>query len=159
MLTVLFFFIFGCTSKQSDKLTDQQIEQIQSEVKTAYEPFMSGWADLDAYKALQVYSPEVIVGMNTLLLDYNTYKEVWKGIIESTVSIEITPIKEYYIVLTKDFVIGTRSSKVEMLMKSGVKITYNPIRYSDVYKKVGSQWKIIFEQSSGNPIVQPADKK
>jgi hypothetical protein len=144
---------------QSNQLTQQQIEQIKSEVKTAIEPLMSGWAASDADKALQSYSPELLVCMDTLLIDYQAYSNVWKDFTQSTSTIKIKPIKQDYIVLTKDFVIATWVGNVEMLMKSGDKITYNPIRYSDVCKKTNGQWKIIFEQSSGVTMVTAAEKK
>ena len=159
MFTVLLLFIFGCTQKQSDQLTQQQIEQIKSEVKAANELNFSGWAALDADKSLQVYSPELVVCMDSLLIDYKAFSKDLKDFTESTASLKITTIKDDYIVLTKDYVIVTWVGKVEMLLKSGYKITYNPIRYTDVYNKVNNQWKVIFEQSSGIPVVQPAEKK
>jgi hypothetical protein len=67
--------------------------------------------------------------MNTLNIDYNTYKQVWKRIIESTASMKIIPIKEYYKVLTKVPIINSWSVNIDMVMKSGVKMTYDPIRY------------------------------
>jgi hypothetical protein len=158
-ITILMLFILGCTQKQSDLLTQQQIEQIKSEVKVSSEPLMSGWAELDADKALQCYSTEMVACADSLLIDYKAYAKVWEDFTHSASTIKITPIKVDYLVLTKDFVLGTWVGKVEMLMKSGVKITYNPIRYSDVYKKVDNQWKIIFEQSSGIPMVQAPEKK
>jgi hypothetical protein len=157
-ITILMLFTIGCTQKESDLLTQQQIEQIKSEVKASSEPLMSGWAELDADKALQCYSTEMVACADSLLIDYKAYVKVWKDFTQSASSIKITPIKVDYFVLTKDFVLGTWVGKVEMLMKSGVKITYNPIRYSDLYKKVDNQWKIIFEQSSGIPLVKVPDK-
>lgn len=158
-IVALLFFILGCTSKQSDQLTQQQIEQIKSEVKAKGDILISGWAALDADKALQYYSPEMVACMDSLLIDYQAYAKGWKGYTQSTSSIKIATIKEDFIVLTKEFVIATGVYKVEMLMKSGDKITYNPIRYSDVMKKVDGQWMSIFEQSSGIPVVQLAEKK
>lgn len=152
-IAALLLFILGCTQKQSDQLTQQEKDQIKKEVKEASEPLLSGWAALDADKALQVYSPEMVACMDSLLIDYQTYAKGWKGFTESTASIKITTIKEDYIILTKDFAISTGVYKVEMLLKSGNKITYNPIRYTDVMKKVDGQWKAIFEQSSGIPVV------
>jgi ketosteroid isomerase-like protein len=157
--TLLLFILGGCTSKQNDQLTLQQIEQIKSEVKAAGEPLMSSWAKLDADKALQCYSPEMFACMDTLLINYQTYAKGWQGYTQSASSIKLTPIKEDNIVLTKDYVISTWVGKVEIEQKSGDKITYNPIRYTDIWKKADGQWKIIFEQSSGTPVIQVAEKK
>jgi hypothetical protein len=157
--TFLLFFILGCTQKQTEQLTEQEKEQIKKEIKATGDILISGWAALDADKALQFYSPEMVACMDSLLIDYKAYAKGWQGYTQSASSIKLTPIKDDYIVLTKDFVISTWVGKVEMLMKSGDKITYNPIRYTDIMKKVDGQWKAIFEQSSGIPMVQAAEKK
>lgn len=159
MIALILLFCTNGMQSQSTQLTQQEKDQIKKEVKAAYEPLMSGWAALDADKALQCYSPELVVCMDTLLIDYKAYAKVWKDFTESTASIKITPIKEDYIILTKDFVISIWVGKVEMLMKSGDKITYNPIKYTDIAKKVDGKWRAIFEQSSGIPVVQAAEKK
>ncbi|MCX6225225.1 MAG: nuclear transport factor 2 family protein [Bacteroidia bacterium] len=139
-------------------LTQKEIDQIKSEVKAAAEPLMTGWATLDGGTAIKSFSPDMVSCYDRLLLDYQSFKESWTTYAEARESIKITPITEDYIILTKDFVIDTWVGKVEELMKSGEKVTYNPIRYTNVFRKSNGQWKIVFAQSSGIPVIVAPEK-
>jgi hypothetical protein len=44
-------------------------------------------------------------------------------------------------------------------MKSGELITTKPGLWTDVWKKIDSQWKAIYEHGSGNYSTQVAEKK
>jgi ketosteroid isomerase-like protein len=154
LIAVVLLFLFGCTQKQNSLLTQQETDQIKSEVKAAAEPLMTGWAALDGSTALKSFSPEMVSCFDSLLMDYQSYERSWTAYTEGLASIKITPIKEDYIILTKDFVIDTWVGKVEELMKSGEKVTYNPMRYTNVFKKADGQWKIVFAQSSGIPVIE-----
>ncbi len=136
---------------QNGHLTSKEINQIKNEVKAAAEPLMTGWAALDGNIAIKSFSPEMVSCYDTFLLDYESYKESWKIYTESRESIKITPIKEDYIILIREFVIDTWVGKVEEVMKTGDKVIYNPIRYTNIFKKADGQWKIVFAQSSGIP--------
>lgn len=139
-------------------LSPQETDQIKSEVKAAAEPLMTGWAALDGNTALKSFSPDMFSCFDTSLLDYPSYEKSWAAYTEARASIKITPIKEDYIILAKNLVIDTWVGKVEELMKSGEKVTYNPIRFTNVFRKSDEQWKIVFAQSSGIPVKENPDK-
>lgn len=63
------------------------------------------------------------------------------------------------IVLSKDFAITSLIGKLEIVLKSGDKMTVDPQFYSDVYKRVAGQWKIVYEHTSGIPVTEKAGKK
>ena len=143
---------------QNCHVTSEEIDQIRSEVQAAAEPLMTGWAALDGNIAIKSFSPEMVSCYDTLLLDYKSYKESWKIYTDARESIKITPIREDYIILTRDFVIDTWVGKVEEVMKNGEKVIYDPMRYTNIFKKADGQWKIVFAQSSGIPGIKGADE-
>ncbi len=140
------------------ELTQQEIDQITSEVKAAAEPLMTGWADLDGGTAIKSFSPDMLSCYGSQLLDYPTYRQSWTVYSEARKSIKITLIEEDYIILTRDFVIDSWVGKAEEWMKSGEKVTYDPIRYTNVFRKKDGEWKIVFAQSSGIPVLETTPK-
>jgi hypothetical protein len=150
--------LFGCTSQPGDPLTDREKEQIRSEVKEAAQYLMTGWAALDGTIAIKSFSPEMVSCYEDQLLDYESYRKSWTVFTEARASIRITPIREDYIILTEDHVIDTWVGQVEEIMKTGEKVTYNPIRFTNVFRKSNGEWKIIFAQSSGIPVIAAPGK-
>lgn len=119
---------------------------------------MTGWANLDGKTAIKSFSTEMASCYDALLLDYPSYKKSWDVYTRARASIQITRIREDYIILKKDLVIDSWVGKVVEVMKSGEKVTYNPMRYTNIFKKADGQWKIIFAQSSGIPVKEVAEK-
>jgi ketosteroid isomerase-like protein len=158
-VSALLLFFIGCTQQQSEQLTQQQKDQIKSEVKAAMDSMGAKWVALDAEGALQFYSPNMVAVADTSLIDFQAYKMGWHYYTESTASIKVTTHKMDYIVLGKDVAFCAWIGKVERVLKSGDKVTTDPQVYTDIYKKVGSQWKIIYEHGSGVPVTQKAGKK
>lgn len=150
--------LFGCTSQHNNQLTDHQKEQIKSEVKAAVQYLMTGWAALDGNIAIKSFSPEMVSCYEAQLLDYESYRKNWTAYTEAVASIRITPIREDYLILTKDHVIDTWVGQVEEVLKTGEKVSYNPIRYTNILKKSKGEWKIIFAQSSGIPVIAAPGK-
>jgi hypothetical protein len=146
--------ITGCNQKHNTELTPEEMDQIRSEVKIAAEPLFTGWAALDGEIAIKSFSTEMVSCFDSLLLDYPAYKESWKIYTGARSGINITTISEDYIILSRDLVIDTWVGRVEEFMKTGEKITFNPIRYTNVFRKSGGEWKIIFAQSTGIPVVE-----
>jgi hypothetical protein len=48
--------------------------------------------------------------------------------------------------------------KDETQLKSGDKVTFDPHAYTMVFKKIAGQWKVIYQQDSGTPVIQKAGK-
>ncbi|MGA9056579.1 MAG: hypothetical protein WB763_08745 [Terriglobia bacterium] len=94
----------------------------------------------------------------TELIDYPAYKKVWMNL-NNVSSLKWTPVHCEYIVLAKDLAISAWVGKTEMITKSGEKIIIDPQDYTDVYKKVGDKWKVIYEHTSGTAVTQKAAKK
>ncbi len=152
-LTALFLIAgAGCVQEKNDLVHQEEKDQIISEVKAAAEPLMTGWAALDGNIAIQSFSPEMVSCYDTLLLDYASYRQSWDVYTSARKSIQITTIREDFIILTPELVIDSWVGKVEEVMVTGEKVVYNPIRFTNLFKKANGDWKIIFAQSTGIPV-------
>jgi hypothetical protein len=158
-VTPLLLLCLGCTSQQSEQLTQQEKDQIKGEAKVAVDSIFAKWGRLDVEGALQYYSPELLVVGDSSLINYEDSKKGWMDFASSAATAKWTAVRWEFIVLTKDLVISAWMGKVELLLKSGDKMTVDPQGYTDVCKKVGGQWKVIYEHASGIPVTQKADKK
>jgi len=139
-VAALLFFCLGCTSQQSEQLTQQQKEQIKGEAKVAIDSIFAKWGRLDVEGASQYYSPELLVVGDSSLINYEVSKKGWLNFASSAATARWTAVRWESIVLTKDLVISTWMGKAEVLLKSGDKITVDPQGYTDVSKKTGGQW-------------------
>ena len=154
MIAALLLFILSCTSQKSDQLTQLQIDQIKGEVKVVWDSLGAKCDKLDS-NAIQYYLPEAVILRNGSLIDYQEYKKLWMDLNNFATGKWIN-VRSESIVLTKDLVIVAWIGKIELLAKSGDKITMDPQTYTDVFKKIGGQWKVIYEHSSSIPVIQPA---
>ena len=155
----LLFFILGCNSQNNNKLTLKQEEQIKNKAMEALSGYGQKWTSLDTAGIFQYYSPEMHAVSGKSLIDYQTYKKLWGVYISGLDSINVETIYGDFIVLAQDVAISAWIGKVELLMKSGDKITTNPQCYTDILKKTDGKWKIVYEQSSGIPVTQKAAEK
>jgi hypothetical protein len=158
-VAALLLLCLGCTSQQSDRLTQQQKDQIKSEVKAVFDSVFAKGEMLDADGALQYYSPELVAVDNSSLIDYPAYKKKWIDFNNSAATVKWTTVRWEFIVLTKDLVISAWVGKMVFLLKSGDKTTIDPQGYTDVCRKVGGHWKVIYEHASGIPVTQKAGNK
>lgn len=157
-IVALLLSIFGCSSQQTEQLTQQEKDQITKEVSSVIDNLFAKFEELDWQGAIQLYSPELVNVFDSSVVYYDAYKKRWSGI-SNAVSIKATTIRENYIVLSKDFVISDWIGKLEILWKSGDKVIWNPISYTNVLKRIDGQWKAIYEHPFGTPVIQAAEKE
>jgi ketosteroid isomerase-like protein len=159
LVIVALLFCFGCGSQETTQLSQQEKDQIKAEAKAAVDDIVAKLNDLDAEGALQHYSPELVHVADGSQNDYQTYKKGWIDVNNSAASWKLVPVHEEIMVLTKDFAITTWVGKMEYVAKSGNKTTTDPIAYTDVSKKIESQWKVIYEHASmGGEVTEKAGK-
>jgi ketosteroid isomerase-like protein len=159
---ILLLICFGCATKESGQLTQEQKDQIKSEAKAVEDSLIERFEKLDAEGILQYYAdtPEWrVVYADGARYDYQTFK---KGIVDfcnAAASWKWTTIRRDFIVITKDIILCPLDGKDETVMKSGDRITYDPRAYTVIFKKITGQWKVIYQQDSGIPVTQKAAKK
>lgn len=159
LIAVALLFCFGCTSQESKQLSQQEKDQIKTEVKAVLDNIFAKAEKLDPEGALQYYSPELVQVSDGALNDYQAIKKAWIEMNDSAASWKWTTVRWDFNVLTKDLVISTWVGKMEYVAKSGDKMTIDPMAYTDICKKIDGQWKVIYEQPSGNAVIQKAGKK
>jgi len=158
---LLLFTVVGCTSKQSDQLSQQQKEQIQREITVIGDSIMARAMRLDA-RWLDYYmdSPDWgMVNMDGSRWDYQYAKNNQLDTAKSYTSWKWTTTHQDFKFLAKDIVIYAWDGKDETILKSGDKIACNPHAYTLVFKNVAGQWKVIYSHDSAIPVNQKADQK
>ena len=146
------------TFQQNDELTQQQKDQIKSEIKVVCDSIFEKAVKLDPDVISQYYSPNLVVVRDTLLFDYQAWKKGWAEFMDNTSTFKWTTVSWECIIISKDFAISSLVGKMEYIMKSGEETTIDPIGWAYVWKKVHDQWKIIYENYSGIHVIQKADK-
>lgn len=162
LVAALLLLISGCTSQQSDQLTQQQKDQIKSEVKVVMDSMIARDERLDADGVLQYYcnSPDFVAfGPDGSRSDYQAMK---KGLVEmfsSLASLKILATREDIIVMTKDIAIDAWSGKTEAVLKSGEKMVFDPDGVTQIFQRIAGRWKVIYQQESATIVTQKAGNK
>jgi hypothetical protein len=143
-------------------LTQQQKDQIKSEVKAVGDSIIAKWVGLDPEGLLQSYSDSPDWGMvnaDGSRWDFQTFKKACLDLPNSATAVKWTTTRQDFIFVTKDIVICAWDGKDETILKSGDKIAYDPHAYTMVFKKIAGQWKAIYSHDSGIPVTQKAGMK
>jgi hypothetical protein len=150
MIASLLLFIFGCTPKQSDQLTQQQKEQIKKEILVVWDTIMARFERLDPEGALKFYSPDFKGwGSEGESGDLQGYMKYVVDIDNSAASYKWTLYRFDFLAITKDTVVITVDGKNETIMKSGEKYKFDPSHYTFAFKKIEGQWKLFYHHFSG----------
>ena len=162
-VAALLALFVGCApQQQSDQLTQQQKDQIKSEVKAAADSFFAKVERLDANGALQyVGDSSNFVSYNSdgSHIDFQTLKKASTETFASAISFKATIQKEDFRVVTKDFVVYSRVQRAEVLLKSGDKLTSDPDAMTYLFRKIDGQWKLVYTHESETLVTQKAGKK
>jgi hypothetical protein len=158
-ITILLLCILGCTSKQSEQLTQQQKDQVKKEVMVVFDSTSARFGRMDVAGASRYFWPEFVEVWDTALAPLETARKGWIAYYNTFDKVKWTAVSCECPVLTRDLAIVTWIGKMEALKKSGDKITINPQDITYVYKKVDGQWKAIYVHSSGVSVTEKPEKK
>ncbi|MFA6125795.1 MAG: hypothetical protein WC699_00685 [Bacteroidales bacterium] len=87
-------------------------------------------------------------------LNFQEAKKQWLNSPSILTDWKWTTIRRDFKILTKNIVICDWDAKIEVAMKTGDKITYDPDAYTMIFKKIKGQWRIIHTNESGIPVMQ-----
>jgi ketosteroid isomerase-like protein len=161
-VSFLLLLCLGCTSQQNDQLTQQQKDQIKSEVKAAVDSLFAKVERLDANGALQCFSDSsdfVAYGADGSHSDFQALKRGLTDAFASATSFKAVIRQEDFRVVTKDFVVYSRVQRAEVLLKSGDKLISDPDAMTYLFKKIDGQWKITYTHESEIPVTEKVGKK
>jgi len=148
-------FGVGC-ARQSEQLTQQQTDQIKSEVKVSADSVIARWARRDGKGAMEYYAPDVVIVADTMKMGFQAYRQGWMAYDSSASAVRVRPIREDIIPLVNDLAIWSWVGNVEVDLKSGDTVTTTPQMYSQVMKKVAGRWKVVFSHPSGVDVLHKA---
>ena len=161
-LSMMFFLFLACTSHQSNQLTNQQKDQIISELKKVIDSSIPKWENADTTGYLNYYldSPDFIsINSDGSKSDYRAFKKEIIDQFNSSTSRSFSKYTVNFIVLNKNIVICTFLGEGSMTLKSGDKISFYPSTATMIYKKIDGQWKVTYIHESGTFTAQRIDKK
>jgi hypothetical protein len=160
-VAALLLFFVGCTQQQTDQLTEQQKDQIKSEVKLAGDSLMAKLQRLDpGWSQYYADSPDwAMLNADGSRYDYQTFAKSIPTFYSALIGYKWTASRQDFIVASKDIVICSWIGKDETSMKSGEKITCDPHAYTVLFKKMAGEWKIVYQHDSGTPVMQKGGKK
>jgi len=144
---------------QSNQLTQQQEDQIKNEVKVVLNSATAKFERLDIDGVMQYFwdSPEFVdYNADGSRYDFQTMKKVMTDVFGSATAAEIATASTDLTVLAKDAVLCAWVSRVELTLKSGDKVAYDPNAETYVFKRIADQWKIIYTHQSATISVQKA---
>jgi hypothetical protein len=142
----------GCGIQALRPLTDKEkTEIIEAVTETAHAiTDAANQINFLNFKDFFMESPDyTVVTPDGSILNYNQYLKSEKDFFESVSTLHATIINESTKVLESTLAVYTCQLKVNAILKTGKELTFDNIVYSEIYKKIDNQWKIIFIQEAG----------
>ena len=152
----LLLFGAGCTSRQSEELTQQQTDQIKSEVKAVGDTIMARFERLDGTGAFQLYANTphwVMFNTDGSQWDYETTRKAMNDSTSVAARYQYTTLRQDFMVVDRDLVICAWVLKDEVINKSGDTIVYSQHPYTLVFRRIAGQWKVVWSHDSGVPVI------
>jgi hypothetical protein len=145
------FLLTSCTNQTSKPISDvEKAAIIEAVTKTAH---AIGEADNQVnflkFKDFFVESPDYNTVTNGgSILNYNQYMKREKDFFESVSTMHVTNINENIIVIERTLAVYTTQGKIDAISKTGEKIKFDNLVFTEIYKKIDGEWKIIFLKES-----------
>jgi hypothetical protein len=144
----------GCGIQSPKPLTDKEKAEIMEAVtKTAHDiTDACNQINFSDFEEFFMESPEyVAVTSGGSCLNYAQYMKGEKDFFESVSTLQLTIINESTKALERTLAVYSAQLKVIAILKTGEKLTYANNVFSEIYRKIDNQWKIIFIQEAGQP--------
>ena len=161
-VAALLVLFVGCTSQQSDQLTQQQKGQIKSEVKATMDSLITEFERMDAKGEMEFYwdSPDFVAfNPDGSRSDFVGYNKMIMDTFNSAAAIKVLITRVDIMVLTEDLAVCGWSGTTRVTLKSGESILFDPDALTFVFRKLTSEWKIVYLHESATITTQKAGKK
>jgi len=152
-IVALLLCSFGCTSKQKERLSKQEEEQIKKEIIATDDSIMIRLDKFDVEGALKFYLPNFVAfGSEGEKYSLEQLRKSYLNFYASAASYKWTNYNIDFLSITKEKVIISQDAKNEWVMKTGNKGTYDPSHYTFGFEKTSSGWKLFYHHFSGTFI-------
>ena len=161
-IAVVLLLCVGCTSQQSDQLTQQQKDQIKNEIRAVVDSIIAKAERLDINGTIQYYwdSPEFLqYNPDGSQSDFQAVKKSLAWFADSLSAFKLATVRDEFPILTKDLVLYAWVGNDELTLKSGDKIKYDPDAETLVFRKFDDKWKMVYFHESATITTQKAGKK
>jgi hypothetical protein len=148
--------LLGCQSHAPRPLTDtEKNDIIEAVIATAHAIGDAvNQINFPNFKNFFMESPDFMtVTPRGKILNYDQYMKSEQDFFESVSTLQLSIVNESAKVLERTLAVYTVQLKVNAILKSGKKLTFDNIVYTEIYRKSGDQWKIIYVQEAGQPAV------
>ena len=162
MIVALLLSSFACTQKQPDQLTQQQKDQIKSELRAVLDSIFATSMRLYADAGLQFYrdSPDFLaINPDGSQSDYQAMKRMGSEGVKTIATMTMTTTRADFSVLTKDIAVCTWFGKGTVTFKSGDIMTYGPDALTLIFRNFDGKWKITYSHESATIVTKKANKK
>jgi len=159
---VLFLISFGSAWPQSNQLTQQQKEQIKSQIKVVCDSMIAQMERLDTiWVQYWSDSPDwMCINTDGSRWDFQTFKKFNIDFASDSMSAWTwTTDLQNFPLITDQMVVCSWIGHDQVSLKSGDKLIYNPDAYTFIFRKVAGNWKVFYTQESATVTTQKAEKK
>jgi hypothetical protein len=146
----------GCSTKAPRALDDYEKTEITNAVINTAHAITDACNQISYlnFKNFFIESPEFLtITSSGSYLDYSQFMKGEKDFFESVSTLQLTILNESVMALEETLAVYTARLKVIAVLKTGKTLKYENDVFSEIYKKTGNQWKIIFTQEAGEPPV------
>ncbi len=144
--------LFSCSQKSNTELSEDQKQQIQSEIQSVIGEIHDAAAKVDTTKLYNLFSfsGNDFTYVETSGVFYNkaAYKNMVRQFYAQLTSEIIAKGTEKYMYLSEDNVLWSYSGALIATYKNGQEVRYEPFGMSMLFRKINSKWKVVFLQES-----------
>ena len=162
MIAALLLSFLACTQKQPDQFTQQQKDQIKSDLRVVLDSIIATSLRLDANAGLQFYwdSPDFLaINTDGSQSDYQALKKMGSEGVKTIATMTMSTSRADFSVLTKDIAVCTWIGKGVVTFKSGDIMTYGPDALTLIFRNFDGKWKITYSHESATIVTKKAGKK
>lgn len=154
--------LFGCGKQEPAQMTSQEQDVAKREISEVLDRLLQSASKLDAEALLQSYSnsPDFIL-LSTVgsMVDYQGTKTGTAEMYKSLSALKFTTVRNEFRFLPGNVVICAWLGKCDITFKTEERATIDPYAITFVFRKLDSQWKIIYSHESAAPTGEETPTK
>ena len=144
--------LFSCTKKSNSALSEEQKKQILNDIQPVIAQIHEAAANVDTTKLYEVFSfadnDFMYVETSGAFYDKTAYKNMVRQFYAPLTGEIIEKGTEKYTYLSADNVLWSYSGALIATYKNGQQVRYETFGMTMLFRKVDSNWKVVFLQES-----------
>lgn len=160
-VAIILMFSFGFASQATCQLSENQKEQIKSQIKAVCDSIIAE-AGRHETDCIQYYSDSpdwTCINSDGSRSDFQTFKKSNLDFIADMADFKWTTDLQTFPLITDQIAVCTWIGHAEVSLKSGDKLFYNPDVNTYIFRRIAGNWKVFYTQESCTVTTQKAEKK